>query len=97
MKKKLMLIILVIAVLSATAGALTIRSSAKNDRADAHRYYRSVEITEGDTLWSISSVYADELGMNTKEYLTELKRVNGMESDRIIAGTKLVVICAVEE
>lgn len=98
MKRRTVLIILVMmAVMLLTGGFMTVRSSAKNSTADARRYYRSVEVAEGDTLWSFSSVYAEELGMNTKEYLKELKRVNGMESDRIIAGAKLIIICAAEE
>ena len=94
MKRLLIYIAVLAAAVLLISGAMTVRSSARSTEADLPRIYKSIVIETGDTLWDISERYARDFDMNTKEYLAELKRVNGLDSDRIIAGTYLVIICA---
>ena len=75
-------------------GVLTVRSAARSTAADRPRLYKSIEISAGDTLWEIAERYAPDFDMNVRDYLSELKQVNGITSDRIIAGRHLIVICA---
>ena len=87
-------VLLIFAVLLLTVAVLTVRSSARSTEADRPRIYKSIEITSGDTLWEIAEKYAPAFDMNVRDYVSELKEVNGMASDSIIAGGHLIVICA---
>ena len=52
--------------------------------------YVNVQIFDGDSLWSIAAEHPHE-GMSMPRYIEEIKRVNGIQSDKIIAGRYLVV------
>lgn len=98
MKRSVMLMIAAMAVVMILASCLfLVKSSAHGSAQDRPRLYKSIEIAAGDTLWDISERYAEDLDMPVRDYVKELKRVNGMSSDRIIAGAKLIVICASEQ
>ena len=69
-------------------------SHAKTESTDmAFKYYKSVLVREGDTLWDI--VYQNGgVGYQTAEVcIQEIIKVNGMHNDRITAGSYLVVPC----
>lgn len=48
----------------------------------------SVEIVNGDTLWSIASKHADK-GQDVREYIYNLKKVNGLKSSILQEGQTL--------
>lgn len=48
-----------------------------------HKYYTSIEIVSGDTLWGIAEEYMDENYESIYEYIHELKDINGLDSDDI--------------
>lgn len=55
------------------------------------KYYTSICLEEGDTLWSIAlryNVYSDK---STQEYVRELRRMNGLSDDTIHAGHYLTI------
>ena len=67
--------------------------SAKNDKdaAPLYKYYTSIQINKGDTLWKIAGEYChDSDQMNA--YVKELKQINHLNSDEIHAGYYLTVI-----
>ena len=51
----------------------------------------SVEITEGDSLWNLASEYYTEEFSSVSNYVTEIKRMNGMRSDTLYAGSYLLI------
>lgn len=57
-----------------------------------HPYYTSIQVEEGDSLWSIASRYSAKSPMDTQEYISELKRMNQLTSDTIHAGHYLTVV-----
>ncbi len=57
----------------------------------AYKYYTSIEVESGDTLWSIASEYADEEYVSIQDYIKELKYMNNMTSDTIIEGHYLTI------
>ena len=67
-------------------------SAARSNKAQRVRTYESVEILPSDSLWSIAEEYAAEYDMPVREYVRELRRVNRLESDRIIAGGHLLIV-----
>ncbi len=54
-------------------------------------YYKSIEVTEGDTLWSLAKKYSKNLDISLKDYIKELKKMNSLESDTIRKGYYVVV------
>lgn len=65
--------------------------------AVSHKYYTSITIEEGETLWTIADRYSAGAGMDTSEYLRELKAMNNLTDDTIYAGCHLTVAYYSEE
>ena len=89
------MVILLATVLLITIGSIvfgSIFSSAKSDKADEvqYKYYKSIVIEKGDSLWSIAEEY-HPVDCSTKEYVKELKQINNLGSDTIHEGQHLMV------
>lgn len=56
-----------------------------------YKYYTSIEIQSGDTLWSIASEIADTYGLDTRTCVKELMFMNNLKNDTIHAGNYLTV------
>lgn len=62
------------------------------DHQPSYKYYKSVEISKGDTLWSIAYNNFDPAHYkDIQEYITEVKKVNDLTSDHIVAGNYVIV------
>jgi len=55
------------------------------------KYYTSIEIKNGDSLWSIADQYVENSGMSTAQYVQELKTMNRLKEDTIHSGQYLTV------
>ena len=69
-------------------------SSAHNSRSDSpdtFKYYTSIEIQPGDTLWDIAEAYITEDYESVTEYVKALKQMNSLDTDDIQAGQSLMV------
>lgn len=55
-----------------------------------YRYYKSIQIGAGDTLWNIAETYKDE-GTSTGDYIRDLKEMNHLDSDTIHEGSYLTI------
>lgn len=96
--KKLLITILLILTCSTIFGKLFVRASYDTEAApDGYKYYTSIQIQEGDSLWSIAGQYASSCGMEKNVYVTELKAINGLKKDTIHAGQYLTVFYCQEE
>lgn len=70
-----------------------LRVHAQNEqRVGLKRYYTSVQIQQGDSLWKYAEEYGKGSGYSKKEYVEELKRMNGLTRDEIHAGRYLTVV-----
>lgn len=94
MKKIIVLTIATVFIFILVLGAKSIATSAMQNRDSKDAFFESYEIREQDTLWSISSDYAKQLGMSTRDYVREIKRINGLTNDKIVSGGKLILLCA---
>ena len=70
---------------------LNARAEEKNART-AERYYTSVQLKQGDTLWSLAEQYGEGIGYSQKEYVEELRRINGLRDEQIHSGGYLTVV-----
>ena len=55
------------------------------------KYYKSIEITDGDTLWSIAKENMSEEYDSVYAYIEEVMEMNNLESDQIHSGQYLTV------
>ena len=65
-------------------------TQAEEDQT-AYKYYKSICIEPGDSLWSIACRYADGHYGTIQEYINEVKTINNLTSDTIHAFEYLVV------
>lgn len=56
-----------------------------------YKYYKSIQIQPGDTLWDIAEETMTSEYDSTAEYVDVLKEMNGLTSDQIEAGQYLTV------
>ncbi|MDE7322365.1 MAG: LysM peptidoglycan-binding domain-containing protein [Lachnospiraceae bacterium] len=57
-----------------------------------YKYYKSIEVSKGDTLWSIAQDNIDtKYYKSTCEYVAEVKKINLLTSDNIVAGSHIII------
>lgn len=67
--------------------------SASGNVKEVNKQYRSVLVSEGDTLWDIADEHNDKSlsDMTNKEYIKEIESINKISSDSITAGNYVIV------
>lgn len=58
---------------------------------DISKYYTSVQIGKGDTLWTIAKKYRTKEYVDMELYIQEIKECNGLYSDDITEGCYLLI------
>ncbi len=88
------LIIILIAIISVTAISRGIMVSAQGEeeQEDLYKYYTTIHVQAGDTLWDIAGRYTDGSDVSQKDYIAEIRQVNGLKGDTVYAGQALTVI-----
>ena len=91
------MVILLTTILLITVGTIVFGSCfslAQDSEASMnqeYKYYTSIQIQEGDSLWSIAEEYMSEHYESTKAYVEELVVLNDLSSETIHAGQHLMV------
>ena len=70
---------------------MSVLASAKEDPASYNKYYKSIRVEAGDTLWSIADEYIMDLNINKTDYIAEICELNHIDADEINAGQYIVV------
>ena len=94
-RQKLMLLLILTTFISVGSVACsTFFCKAKNPASDVtiQKYYKSITIEQGDSLWSIAQEYRTEDYDNTQEYIDELMQINGLTSETIHEGQHLIIV-----
>ncbi len=86
----LVIIIVTVCVILFTNKTVT-NADESGEAAKLNKYYKTITIESGDTLWSIAKEYKSGEYKNTKEYVDELMSMNNLHSDEIMSGQKLLV------
>lgn len=93
MKNMISVILLIIILSSAIFGNSVLNSIAKEpEEPKAYRYYKSIEIRQGDNLWNIAEQYIQNSSLTTEEYVRELKNMNNLHDDTIHIGRYLTIV-----
>lgn len=61
------------------------------DRGNRSRYYTSVKLNPGDSLWTIAEKYNTHSGMTDMEYIEEIRQINSLSGTDVVAGHYLTV------
>lgn len=56
-----------------------------------NKYYKTICVEAGDTLWDIAGEYVEGTGVSRQEYIQEVCELNGLEADEIVVGEYIVV------
>lgn len=75
---------------------LLARANGAKEKIHLYKYYTSVPIHPGDTLWEIASEYCHD-SVQITDYMDELKQINHLRGDDIHAGRYLTIVYYSEE
>lgn len=93
MRNMVVVVLMVLAFLSGFFGHTLLSAHAEEEYVrPLNRYYTSIQLRKGDSLWNIAERYREGSGYTPKEYIEELKRMNGLEDEQIHYGEYLTVV-----
>ncbi len=71
----------------------TVKTKAQNsDETIYYKYYKSITVSRGDSLWTYAAEYADENHYDSyQNYIDEVLQMNGLFSEDITTGQHLVI------
>jgi len=90
-KKAGVLILLMTVLFLSTFFSLRLRAEGNNSEA-LSKYYTSIRVKPGDTLWSYARQYGDRrYYKNSKKYVEEVMAINSLRDDTITSGQHLIL------
>ena len=94
-RKQRTVLVVVIAVLVSLGillgTSISTLASSEKDISSYNKYYTSVKIESGDTLWSIADEYIDNVDVSRAEYIDEICDINDISENDIHAGDYIVI------
>lgn len=66
-------------------------SASAHDKNIRYKYFKSIVIEDGDSLWSIATEYISEEYESINDYIVELKTMNQLDDDTIHSGQNIVI------
>ncbi len=66
-------------------------ASSEKDIASYNKYYVSIRVESGDTLWTIADEYVDGFNISKSDYINEVCKINEISENEIHAGDYIVV------
>ncbi|SET44445.1 LysM domain-containing protein [[Clostridium] aminophilum] len=79
------------AVASLVIGIGRIETEAYHNTSNLKKYYTSVQLQDGDTLWSLARKYNVNTNISHHDYIDEIRRMNQMEGTTVHRGHYLTV------
>lgn len=86
------IILIVVSLIVILASSISAMASAKNNAQPIHKYYTSIEVQPGDTLWSIADSYIAEFNIDREDYMEELSELNHLDMDGSIHSGEYLTI-----
>ena len=94
MRKNALIIIMTFCLIITVAVSMnSFMSNAKEEGSPAsYKYFKSITIENGDSLWSIAQEYMDDNHYDTiQDYINEVKKMNALSNDDITYGQHLII------
>ncbi len=89
--KLTVLILFMVALFLVVLFVLPERSASAGNETGGTYTITSVQIKEGDSLWSLASEYYTEEFTSVATYITEIKRMNGLSSDTLYVDSYILI------
>lgn len=92
-KQRIIVFLAVMIMLIAVIGGI-IFGSTKTQAAPAepsYKYYTSIQVQKGDTLWHIASVYITDEYASINDYIAEICEINHIAENDIHSGQYLTI------
>ncbi len=93
-KKVLLFFLTLIVMFGVGVGFGTLLAKAEEPETDSmyYKYYTSIKVEPGDTLWDLAELYMDDKHYDTRmDYIYEVININHMMTDRLTAGKKIII------
>lgn len=85
------IVCILVVALSVAFGSILVHAQSE-DIAPVYKYYASIEVQYGETLWSIAQKNLDnEHYADTQTYIKEVLRINHLTDEQIVAGQYLII------
>ena len=84
-------IIVIVSLGILLGNSISALASSDKDIASYNKYYVSVRVESGDTLWSIADEYVDGFNISKEDYILEVCSINEISQNDIHAGDYIVV------
>lgn len=94
MRKNVLIVIMTFClIITAAISMNSFLSNAKEESSPvSYKYFKSITIENGDTLWSIAQEYMDDDHYDTVyDYIHEVKKMNLLSNDDITYGQHLII------
>jgi hypothetical protein len=86
-------ILTVLMIAGLSGGFFSVKAAAQSGDADiSYKYYKSITIASGDTLWNYAKEYADlSYYTSYEDYIQEVKNINHLKNDSLTYGKSIIV------
>lgn len=92
MKKRFFLVLIMMICLTMfSSGVLAYAKERESSQPTYYKYYTSIYVEAGDTLWGIADRYLSEQTGSHEDYIRQVMQMNGMKSADIHVGDTLTV------
>ena len=79
-------------LLAVSINAISAQATTKEESlTHTYKYYKSVEISKGDSLWTIAEAYTDGSAEAIQDCVKEMRSINSLKNDTIKAGDRIIV------
>ena len=80
----------IITIFSINSFMLKVNASSESETVK-YKYYTSIRVDSGETLWSIAKKHSGEEFENLEVFIEEVKSINQLKNNKIYAGQELVI------
>ena len=92
MTKRFVLVLMIMICLTMFSGGMLAYAQERDSFQPVYyKYYTSIRVEAGDTLWDIADRYVCEQTGSRQDYIREVMKLNGMKSDQIRTGESLTI------
>lgn len=92
MEKRLIVVICIIVIsLGILLGSSISAFASAREKARIHKYYTSIQLRQGDSLWELAGEYAST-DQSEQEFIDEVCEVNGISESNILHSGQYLVV-----